>query len=82
VVFAIAARPGRTAAMGQGSPDLRALETAERVLAGLRLLAEDESDHAIRSLIDAIEDDRARLLAWMIGWHVSPKPPPRSRALA
>jgi hypothetical protein len=48
-------------------PDVRALETAERVLVALRLLPTSERDYAVNALIESIEDDRAKLLAWMLG---------------
>jgi hypothetical protein len=47
------------------SEDARALDTSERVLAALRLLP--ERDEALDALIDRIDDDRAHLLAAIIG---------------
>jgi hypothetical protein len=55
--------------------ETRALETMDRVLAALRSLG--ESDHSLNTLIDSIEDDRARLLALSLGSHLSGRVPPR-----
>jgi hypothetical protein len=49
--------------------DALALKTTESVIASLRDL--DRPDTAIDSLVAAIEDDRARLLAAVIAGHAS-----------
>jgi len=47
------------------SEEARALDTTERVLAALRLLP--DRDEALDALIDRIDDDRAHLVAAIIG---------------
>jgi hypothetical protein len=51
--------------VGSLSRELRALETTEKVLAALTL--SPERDDAIRRLMAAIDQDRAELLAAILG---------------
>lgn len=53
----------------------RALETMDHVLAALKALG--ERDHSLNTLMNSIEDDRARLLALALGSHLSGRRPPR-----
>jgi hypothetical protein len=55
--------------------ETRALETMENVVAFLRALP--DRDHPLNCLIDAIEDDRARLLALALGSQLTGRTPPR-----
>jgi hypothetical protein len=56
-------------------PETRAFDTIENVLFALRAIP--ERDHPLSCLIEAIEDDRARLLALALGSHLSGRMPPR-----
>ena len=55
--------------------ETQALETMDHVLAALKSLG--AGDHSLNTLIDSIEDDRARLLAFALGSHLSGRTPPR-----
>ena len=55
--------------------ETRALDTMENILACLRALP--DRDRPLNSLIEAIEDDRARLLALAMGSQLSGRTPPR-----
>jgi hypothetical protein len=57
--------------------EIEALETIEKVIASLALSS--ERDALIDRLIAAIEQDRAELLASMIGGHALHREPPRLR---
>jgi hypothetical protein len=57
-----------------------ALETIENVLASLRKLP--DRDAAIASLIESVEDDRARLLAMTMGANLSGGRTPRLSTVA
>jgi hypothetical protein len=57
--------------------EIQALETAEKVIAVLAL--SPERDEVISRLIAAIEDDRAALLAAMIGVRPRDREPKRLR---
>jgi len=63
-----------------GRDEEAALETMENVVAALRALP--ERDRAITTLVEAIEDDRARLLALAMGSHLSGRKPPRMSTVA
>lgn len=52
-----------------------ALQTTENILASLR--REPEPDEATRNLIEAIEDERAALLAALVGASAIGRPPRR-----
>jgi hypothetical protein len=58
-------RAGHTDGVGSLAKELRALETTEKVLAALTFAS--ERDDAIRRLTDAIDQDRAELLAAVLG---------------
>jgi hypothetical protein len=60
------------------SPEARALETMEKVLAALR--PSQETDEALKRLAAAIERDRAELLAAVIGSHTVHRLPQRVRS--
>jgi hypothetical protein len=55
--------------------DTRALETMDHVLAALKSLG--ECDHSLNTLMNSIEDDRARVHALALGSHLSGRTPPR-----
>jgi hypothetical protein len=63
--------------VGSPAKEIKALETTKRVIATLALSS--ERDELIDRLIAAIEQDRAELLASMIGGHALHREPPRVR---
>jgi hypothetical protein len=63
--------------VGSLTKEIEALETTEKVIASLALSS--ERDALIDRLIAAIEQDRAELLASMIGGHALHREPPRLR---
>jgi hypothetical protein len=63
--------------MGSLRREIQALETTEHVIA--RLTLDPDRDETISRLIEAIEQDRAELLAAMVGGHVSRREPQRIR---
>jgi hypothetical protein len=63
--------------VGSLAKEIKALETTEKVIATLALSS--ERDELIDRLIAAIEQDRAELLASMIGGHALHREPPRVR---
>jgi hypothetical protein len=68
---------GRSRLVGSLRKEIQALETAEKVIAVLAL--SPERDEVISRLIAAIEDDRAALLAAMIGVRPRDREPKRLR---
>jgi hypothetical protein len=60
---------------------VRALETSAHVLVALRLEYDRDPDAAIHMLIDSIEDDRARLLAWTMSAGAAARKAPNLRLL-
>jgi hypothetical protein len=70
----VALRAGLSAPL---SPEVRALQTMEKVLAGLR--HDSEGDEALARLAAAIESDRAELLAAVIGSQTVSRLPQRVR---
>jgi hypothetical protein len=62
-----------------GPRELNALETMENVVAYLQLRIK-ERDAAIERLIDSSEDDRRRLLRWMLERDRGETEPPRPHA--
>jgi hypothetical protein len=69
--------PLRAAVSASLSPEVRALQTMEKVLAGLR--HDCEGDEALARLAAAIERDRAELLAAVIGSQTVSRLPQRVR---
>jgi hypothetical protein len=63
--------------MGSLRREVQALETTERVIA--RLTVDPDRDETISPLIEAIEQDRAELLAAIVGGHVSGREPQQIR---
>jgi hypothetical protein len=63
--------------MGSLRREIQALETTEHVIA--RLLVDRDRDEVISRLIAAIEQDRAELLAAMVGGHAVRREPRRIR---
>jgi hypothetical protein len=63
--------------MGSLRREIQALETTEHVIA--RLTIDPDRDETISRLIEAIEQDRAELLAAIVGGHVSGREPQQIR---
>jgi hypothetical protein len=63
--------------MGSLRREIQALETTERVIA--RLLIDSDREETISELIAAIEQDRAELLAAIVGGHARHREPRRIR---
>jgi hypothetical protein len=63
--------------MGSLRREIRALETTEHVIA--RLTVDPDHEETISRLIAAIEQDRAELLAAIVGGHATHREPQRIR---
>jgi hypothetical protein len=63
--------------MGSLRREIKALETTEHVIA--RLTVDPDRGEAISRLIAAIEQDRAELLAAIVGGHARKREPQRVR---
>ncbi len=63
--------------MGSLQREIQALETTERVIA--RLTVDPDREETISRLIAAIEQDRAELLAAIVGGHATHREPRRIR---
>ncbi len=63
--------------MGSLRREIEALETTEKVIA--RLTLDPDCNETIGRLIEAIEQDRAELLAAIVGGHATQREPRRIR---